>query len=55
MMNWNDYGKMLAQPNLRHYPGICLEGLIKTMENISHDSWYLEPATYGTGVVTTQS
>jgi hypothetical protein len=24
--------------NIRHYPGICLEGLRKTMRNLSQDS-----------------
>jgi hypothetical protein len=29
-MNWKGYGRKQSQPNLRYYPGICLEGLRKT-------------------------
>jgi hypothetical protein len=25
-------------PNLRHYPTICLEGLMKIINNLTHDS-----------------
>jgi hypothetical protein len=27
MMNWKDCGRKRSWPNLRHYTGICLEGL----------------------------
>jgi hypothetical protein len=29
----------LLWPNLRHYPAICMDGLRKTMTNISQESW----------------
>jgi hypothetical protein len=29
-MNWKGYGRKQSWPNLRYYPGICLEGLTKT-------------------------
>jgi hypothetical protein len=31
-MNWKEYGRKLSQANFRHYPGIFLEGLKKTMK-----------------------
>jgi hypothetical protein len=38
-MNWKEYGRKLSWPNLRYYPGICLEGLKKT-KNLSEESQY---------------
>jgi hypothetical protein len=37
-MSWKGYGRKLSWPNLRYYPGICLEGLRKTKKNLSQDS-----------------
>jgi hypothetical protein len=33
-MNWKEYGAKLWWPNLRYYPGMCLKGLEKIMENV---------------------
>jgi hypothetical protein len=33
-------GKCGSKPSLRHYPGIYLEGLNKTTEDLSHDILY---------------
>jgi hypothetical protein len=41
MMNWNGCGRKRSWPNLRYYPGICPEGLTKTMKTCSQDSWSL--------------
>jgi hypothetical protein len=38
---WCYWRQWLCQ-NLRYYPNICLEGFMKTMKNISHDSWSLD-------------
>jgi hypothetical protein len=32
LMNWKGYGRKRSQPNLRYYPGICLEELRKTIK-----------------------
>jgi hypothetical protein len=37
MMNRKGYGRKLSWPYLRYYPGICFEGLIKTMKNVCQD------------------
>jgi hypothetical protein len=37
-MNWKGCGSKLSWPDLRLYPGICLEGPRKTTKNLSHDS-----------------
>jgi hypothetical protein len=39
-----EWGKQLW-PNLRYYPGICLEGLRKTTDNRSQNSWYPDQDT----------
>jgi hypothetical protein len=39
MMNWKECGRKWSRPNLRYCPGIRLEGLRKTMKNLSHDIW----------------
>jgi hypothetical protein len=31
-MNWKEYGRKWSWPNLKYYPGICLDGLSKTTE-----------------------
>jgi hypothetical protein len=31
-MNWKGCGRKKSWPNLRYYPGICLEGLRKNKE-----------------------
>jgi hypothetical protein len=55
-MNWKGYERKLSWPNLRKYPGIFLEGLMKTMKNLSQDSrslsWNLNlgPPKCGEGV-----
>jgi hypothetical protein len=37
-MNWKRCGIKRSWPNLRRYPGICVEGLRKTTTNLSQDS-----------------
>jgi hypothetical protein len=37
-MNWKGCGRKWLWPNLRYYPGICLEELRKTTKNLSQDS-----------------
>jgi hypothetical protein len=37
-MNWKGYGRKWAWPNLRYYPGICLEGLRKATKNASQNN-----------------
>jgi hypothetical protein len=34
-------GRKQSWPNLRYYPGICVEKLRKTIKNLSQDSWSL--------------
>jgi hypothetical protein len=59
MMNWKACGKTQSWPNLRQYPGICLEGLRKTMKNLSQDiqspgrDMNSVPPEYGAGMLTT--
>jgi hypothetical protein len=36
------YRRQWLCPNLRHHPNICLQGCMKTMRNIGHDSWSLD-------------
>jgi hypothetical protein len=38
MINRKGCGWKRSGPNLRYYPGICLEGLSKTINIISQDS-----------------
>jgi hypothetical protein len=57
-MNWKEYGRKQSWPNLRYYPGICLEGLRETMKNVSQDSQSAGqdlkpgPSEYKAGVLT---
>jgi hypothetical protein len=44
MINWKGYGGKRPLPNLRYYPGICLEGLRKTMKCLNHNC--LSPGRY---------
>jgi hypothetical protein len=37
-MNLKGYGRKRSWPNLKYYPGISLEGLRKTTENLSQDN-----------------
>jgi hypothetical protein len=37
-MKWKGWERKLSWPNLKYYPGICLEGLRKTTKNIGQDS-----------------
>jgi hypothetical protein len=37
-MNWNGCERNRSRPNVRYYPGICLEGLKKTTKPINEDS-----------------
>jgi hypothetical protein len=39
-MNWKGCGRERSLCNLRYYPGICLDGLRKIMENLNHNSRY---------------
>jgi hypothetical protein len=41
MINCKGFGRKQQWPNLRHSPGIFLEELIKTIKNLSQDSWSL--------------
>jgi hypothetical protein len=36
-MNWKEFGRKLSWRDLRHYPGICFEGLRKPTTNICQD------------------
>jgi hypothetical protein len=38
MMNWKERGRKQMWPNLRFYPGISVDGLRKTTENLSQYS-----------------
>jgi hypothetical protein len=59
MMNLIGCGRKPSWPNLRYYPGICLEGLRKAT-NIGQDirssgrDLYSGPAEYETGMLTTR-
>jgi hypothetical protein len=59
-MNWEGCGRKRSWTNSRYYPGICLEGLRKTMKNLSQDSrspgrdLNPGPLEYEAGVVTTR-
>jgi hypothetical protein len=33
-MKWKEYGRKRSWPNLRYHPEICLEKLIKNMNNL---------------------
>jgi hypothetical protein len=54
------YGGKQSWPKLRYYAGICLEGVKKTTENLSQDSWSPGqdmnpgPPAYEKEVITTQ-
>jgi hypothetical protein len=37
MMNWKECRKSKSWPNSMYYPGICLEGLMRTTKNLSQD------------------
>jgi hypothetical protein len=60
-MNWKVCGRKRSWPNIRYYPGNCLQGLRKTTKDLSHDSRSLVrdlntgSPKYGTGVITTLS
>jgi hypothetical protein len=59
-MNWKGCGRKQLWPNLRYYPGICLEGLRKIMENLNQDSQSMGrdlnsgPPEHKAGMLTTQ-
>jgi hypothetical protein len=59
-MRWKGCGRYQSWPNLRYYPGICMEGLRKPMKNISQASWSQSedvksgPPKYEAGVLPTQ-
>jgi hypothetical protein len=38
MKNWKGCGRKRLWPNLRYYPGICLDGLSNTTKILSQDS-----------------
>jgi hypothetical protein len=42
-MNWKGCGRKRSWPNLRYYPGICLEGLRENTENLSDNRRSLGP------------
>jgi hypothetical protein len=42
-MNWKGYGRKQSRPNIRHYPGIWLEGLRKTTKSLSRVNWSRGP------------
>jgi hypothetical protein len=37
-MNCKECGRKQSQPNLKYYPGICLEGMRKTTKTLCKDS-----------------
>jgi hypothetical protein len=39
MMNGERFGRKRLSSNLKHYPGICLEGLRRTTKNLNQYSW----------------
>jgi hypothetical protein len=43
MMNWKEFGRKRAWPNLRHNPGICLGGDLNP-----------QPHKYEAGLITTR-
>jgi hypothetical protein len=59
MMNWKGCGRRQSWPNLRYYPGSCLEGLRKTAKTLSQNSWSPGPdlnqklSKYEAGMLTT--
>jgi hypothetical protein len=59
-MNWKGYARKQSWPNVKYSPTIFLEGLMKTTENLSQDSWSLgldsdqRPPKYEAGMLTTQ-
>jgi hypothetical protein len=58
MTNRKGCGRKRLWPNLRYYPGIFVDGLKKTMKNLSQNSWSpgrdlnLGPLEYEAGVLT---
>jgi hypothetical protein len=58
MINWKGCERKRSWPNLRHCPGICLDGLRKTTKNLGQDSrspgpdLNLGPPEYEAGVLT---
>jgi hypothetical protein len=61
IINNNQYMETLWKQDVaRHFPGICLEGLRKTMKDLGQESWSLgldlntSPTKYRTEVLTTQ-
>jgi hypothetical protein len=60
MMNWRVCEESGHGPNLRYYPGLCLEVLSKNTRNLSQDSQSLGreldpgPPEYNAGVLTTR-
>jgi hypothetical protein len=57
-MNWKGCGRKRSWPNLRYYPGICLEGLGKPRKTsvmiASLRDLNLGPPEYEAGVLTTE-
>jgi hypothetical protein len=59
-MNWKGCGRKWSWPNLKYYPGICLEGLRKATKTLSQDSRSASrdlnpgPSEYEAGVLTTR-
>jgi hypothetical protein len=60
MLNCKGFGRKRSWPNLRHYPGILVEGLREIIKNLSEDSrsqdreLNLRPPEYEAGVFTNQ-
>jgi hypothetical protein len=58
MMNRKEYERERSRPNVRHCPGICLEGVRKTMKNLGQDSRHSDqdlnpgPPEHEAGVLT---
>jgi hypothetical protein len=59
-MNWKGCGRKRSWPDVRYFPGICLEGVRKTTKYLSQDNrslgrdLNLGPPEYEAGVLTTQ-
>lgn len=57
MMNWEKCRRKPSWPNIKCYPGICLEGLSKSTKDFNQDSWSMGqdlntgPLTYKAAVL----
>jgi hypothetical protein len=60
-MKWKGYGRKWTWPNLRYFPGVCMERMREITKNLSQDSrspgedLNPGPHKYEKGVVTVQT